>query len=764
MRQRYHLGVLFVHGIGEQAKADGLLMCAEPLLRWMQKALSTSHLHISKVRFGLSGGVDDPAHAVVSVRPAGQAEQRWLLAEGRWAGEVRQPTFFTLAGWMLTTGAWMIVSHFLRQMQSRGGVLSRVGRVLRVAMFALPLVVLNQALVLILTVLAVIPVPRLRAMLSDVLLALTGVLGDTFVFVDNKVQKAAIVSETRRRLKWLSSRCDVIVVLGHSQGAAVAYEALRAAPKQENIRLFITYGGAIAKIHEVEHLSEHSPSEFLLANLAIAATAFGLVALLRVVWRYADNEAAWAGMTWVLMALGSLAMMFYNLSDHRHALKEKIRRLPSCLPRHVRWVDVYATADPIPNGPLFNDCGRLSGAADPLRNSGVSTGDSTRLRGRSVPIVTLRSWLADHTSYWTDSSPFIPLVARQLLKTAGLNDLAGYIASNARQVRKEHAARATWLVRSRWATAAACVVAPIVLSDLLYPIGDVTLQLSAQADVIGSAWVSGLREERLWQPSIGAFAVVGVVALWNLAYTAIWRSWDAASADRLWRANTPGPLRQPNRDRQPSDPEPGWLWPRVRDAFFVACGFLPLAILTFFWWRPDLFVGPGLELRTYRLLGWAAVVFVGLLMAAAMTIGVTDRLASRTARNADRPASSWLDLAFMLVIGGICVVMITPSKTLETAKGVIAGVWGLLLVGACGLLFHARAVEKMGAFWPLGTVAPVAAAGIIAMFDRSDSAGSRILAATGAYFISVAVLAAAVLRWKGLRAVVDEVLRTDPNK
>ena len=101
--------------------------------------------------------------------------------------------------------------------------------------------------------------------------ALADTLGDSFILAASQIQRAAIISHVRRDLEWLISQgCAKIAVIGHSQGAAVSFEALctgvlkkfceskpadsdSSAPQLKETML-ITFGSGLAKLRELERV------------------------------------------------------------------------------------------------------------------------------------------------------------------------------------------------------------------------------------------------------------------------------------------------------------------------------------------------------------------------------------------------------------------------------------------------------------------------------------------------------------------------------
>ena len=58
----------------------------------------------------------------------------------------------------------------------------------------------------------------MRAYVLKVQLKLAGVVGDSYVLLEDPVQRRAILDRVRRDLKWLIQRCRSVVLIAHSPG------------------------------------------------------------------------------------------------------------------------------------------------------------------------------------------------------------------------------------------------------------------------------------------------------------------------------------------------------------------------------------------------------------------------------------------------------------------------------------------------------------------------------------------------------------------
>lgn len=113
--------------------------------------------------------------------------------------------------------------------------------------------------------------------------------------------------------------------------------------------------------------------------------------------------------------------------------------------RPVRWVDLYATFDPVSNGSLFET--PPSYLSPPL--------------GRSVPLDNHGSFFADHTAYWRNGDGFVGLVARELGDFVALAEgpvvttLAPQDSARIELGRLRRRWRVRWLRGARWVLLAA---------------------------------------------------------------------------------------------------------------------------------------------------------------------------------------------------------------------------------------------------------------------------------------------------------------------
>ncbi|HEX9671058.1 MAG TPA: hypothetical protein VGC93_16440, partial [Thermoanaerobaculia bacterium] len=96
------VGILFVHGIGQQTPGETLIAFGEPLVNWVRRWLERRNPgRFEILNSALSEPVlesGEPAHLLLQCEGS-DPSVRWLLAESCWATEFRRPPFGRLAAW-----------------------------------------------------------------------------------------------------------------------------------------------------------------------------------------------------------------------------------------------------------------------------------------------------------------------------------------------------------------------------------------------------------------------------------------------------------------------------------------------------------------------------------------------------------------------------------------------------------------------------------------------------------------------------------------
>ena len=520
-RELRHLGVLFVHGIGDQARGSTLVDFGTPLVDWLDDR-TDGGAGLGKAEIVPEGG--DPASVELVVGPA-ETRQRWLMAESWWAGSFAAPPFADLARWGFAVAPWTFGSHYGERLRAawrkRVSGWRRLTKPLAVAAAFLSLLAalaMSMGVIVALVVLlwvSLIPLQRLRDAISTVQLRIAAFLGDSYVVVARRIEFAAILSKVRHDLNWLAERCARIAVVAHSQGAAMACHVVARDPGKTG--LLLTFGSGLRKLEQQRGLRARPQfvrggtftiAGFLLTCLSpmfvsraigmigkgtqsleevaifLAYPAVGVVLLMAGIWDFLHVEDP-----------ATISEMRQSLSDHK-----------------VSWKDFYASADPVPNGSLAEK------AETP----------------KSVAITNFASVLRDHNGYWENRDVFVTLVGNELLRFAALPDalrvpdarLDDLIVRRNRRVR---ALRTTW-----WIAAIGIATAFVRhRAEWLSLAGWAAYRIQS---AFVKLFVAG--EQQTLEPPglpvwLQTFGLFGLVMLGYALMRGAWHGWNEAEMNRL---------------------------------------------------------------------------------------------------------------------------------------------------------------------------------------------------------------------------------------
>jgi hypothetical protein len=419
------VGVLFVHGIGQPVRGDTLIRFGDPVCRWIKSWLdgakpsksppNEAAAH-SSITFDANDGIlrqrmDDgeaPPRATVQFGATvnGVAHNnKWLLAESRWADAFPTTRFQDLAWWGLLVAPWTSASHYalrIRRLFKSAMAKPAPARIPALLLF-LPLAAwylltsllgscVLLLLILLLLALAIPPIPQVRAFVVRVQRALSSSLGDCYVLIASPIRRAAIIGQVVRDLRWMEARCARLAIIAHSQGGAVAFEALRTrvfAGCDEKRFLLLTFGSGLTKLEELRRSQQHKAWMFYGWG-PIIGLYFILGSLFWSQWPTLQHLTDVDGPT---MFLAGAALWFFC---SLYAIRLKRFAAPEFDPVTqfgvgITWRDYYASADPVPNGPLFDkedEPGYLA----------------------SGEVHNFASMWRDHTTYWTNVDGFVSQV------------------------------------------------------------------------------------------------------------------------------------------------------------------------------------------------------------------------------------------------------------------------------------------------------------------------------------------------------------------
>src|SRR6266487_2674497 len=113
LADRVTLGVLCVHGIGEQRGGDILVTWLDTIVAVINGATrGRVNAIVESADLGSHTGDGEPipAHAVVRIRGDG-VDETWMFAEAWWAETFRAPPFTQLVTWSVRAIPWTIGMH-----------------------------------------------------------------------------------------------------------------------------------------------------------------------------------------------------------------------------------------------------------------------------------------------------------------------------------------------------------------------------------------------------------------------------------------------------------------------------------------------------------------------------------------------------------------------------------------------------------------------------------------------------------------------------
>ena len=451
-------GVVFVHGIGTQAARETLFDWARPVIevlaewrREYDEANPTATIGENPVS---AASVSDPANPWIEVDVpafADRVREQWLFTEAYWAADLRPLSFPSAARYLfkrlpgivrgITNGygrredsrrdritrliaanenstdpeVQMRVSDLRRSLNDRWLIVDALDGVwqYRLVRWALAGVATAVALIVlgVYTALHAIPIDAVRKKV-EIAMADTFIVewfGDLPIILDDQSQSAAVRTRLVERVKWLHDNgCQKVVVVAHSGGTIVSYATL------------LRYDNAAFNVAKLVTLGE----------------------AIKLGWQLEKESRDW---------LPGNSVRGDVKANH-----------PA-----LRWVDVWASYDPAPSGPMAAIDGCPLVAVDRMSDMP----NDPRIHVESRPVTNFMHLGLDHGGYWLNDEGFlIPLIRHIDDPTSDGTDSRFYRDALERTVRTERRRRRVAILLAwRWTALAAgllAVAAAILRSDL----------------------------------------------------------------------------------------------------------------------------------------------------------------------------------------------------------------------------------------------------------------------------------------------------------
>ena len=498
------IGVIFVHGIGNQPPRETLLNWANSIIEVLTAWRRESDEHatadgqigedpVEQAGVETGDGQDDRVWVrlgVPSTDPSHPATT-WLLTEAYWAGQVRAPAFGQALGYLrshigaiikgIASGYGLREDARTKRLadiiasqpepwddRTRGEIdelrasaslrwrwidwLDRIWQYQPVRRVLSGAATLTSVVALaIYAPLRALPIKAIRdrAELASLDAQLVSAFGDLPVLLDDPVQAAIIRSRLADAIRWVRDQgCNEVVLIAHSGGAIVSYSTLLdEAYRDLPVTKLITLGQGLALGWRLEHAT----GPFVAGNPIRG-----------------------------------------DLGDARPGL---------------RWVDFWASYDPAPAGQLI--------AVDGCPLIAVETVDPDKpaspIQVESRPVTNYMHMGLDHDGYWRNDEGFLVPLIRHIDDPTGDGGGSRFYASRLRRaVRIERRRRRVGLLLGwRWASFTAGVLG--VVAGLLPGITP-GVSLATTGDGIATAW-SNIPGHELVSGSIDGFGATIALGL-----------------------------------------------------------------------------------------------------------------------------------------------------------------------------------------------------------------------------------------------------------
>ena len=619
---RYALGVLFVHGIGDQQRGETLGTWSIALTRWLRGWLGGDGRNGPRVdlrrvpvdRVRMTSADDGEGLEAAALRVTiGDKEGHWLLAESWWAQSVTAPRIGAFGSWLARVVPFLAIAQVwphlrynaehlaaLRHGLPRGIVLFPARLIRCVGAFALCLISVPLSAVIVVGVWLILlvlrlPLPGWKERVDKFAVRVAASLGDSYLLVQDPLQYDRMRDTVRNDLGSLARHCAAVAVVAHSQGAAIVHDVLcelaadagHAGPtrlRASRLRVFASVGSGIWKLRRLRDLLYGLQRGVTLAPVwGILVTAGAVLVFLFGALLGAGAQLVVTG----LLAAGGLLLVVLGLratlakveDANPDAFKLDTKRFHP----EFRWVDFWSTSDPVPNGPL------------------VTTPTDGKSEPQTRKIYNLASMLSDHSAYAGNYDQFWPLLVGELFAAdaggdywTAWRDSGEYEVVPVPEAGKEERLeawrqrrnRVQWLMYARVTAAVLAVLAFVTAPAARTSLGQWLLDACTRAALLPDklqqacgtpigqqtdpAWYAGLIERLRHAPTLVGGIVLAALALgvYLLLVRPLWRSWQRATDEIVVH------------QRRPADPS----WRGL--AFKAAALIFSLPVIAAAWFAP----------------------------------------------------------------------------------------------------------------------------------------------------------------------------------
>ena len=493
------IGVVFVHGIGDQRAGLTLISWARPIIRLIGRWTATTPGVEPSIDPVVTSNIDFSGSTFPTVEitvPGGTVgddvheAQHWVLTESWWATRVSPPSIGEMFRWLVPAEMLRIFRGIVHGQATQGSRVWAIIDAVFSALFMVPAVILAVLLYAVSRVLRVIPIGALQnaAFVRGLEFFLVDWFGDVRVLLTDRAQAANIRNRVALSIRALHDYdCDRVVILAHSGGSIVSYMTLTDPSLfgDPNLRVdrLITHGQALS-----------------------------------LAWRLGHATDPWAA--------DQQEDRLYAGDRLRRSLVEVIATDRKALD----WHDFWATHDPAPAGGF--------GSTD----DDVSTPEDCH--GTTTRVFNRMSLRGDHGGYWDNDEEFVLPVVRLIERQDQMTPTRFFPVEPA-QSRAGHREDRVRQLSFAWLAVMITAIAAIPLSIVdarlpgdtgnLEDFGQVAYGIVAWAygsvvSVLGSlvdlptlpGRITGLPAELL-----GIAFMVGLFVIAGRGMVSVWNRWDA---------------------------------------------------------------------------------------------------------------------------------------------------------------------------------------------------------------------------------------------
>lgn len=506
--KEYQLGILLVHGIGVQRSGETLIQWGDALLKTISAATG-GKVQVMAGPAEIANDTGSNTETTVHLT-AGDMQEKWLMVEGWWAEAFMAPTYMELVSWSFRGLPWTFALHFAQNFRKtfrhEKPVVASLLKVKVIIQFlaAMVLAPIFIALLALVLLVGLIPIPQLRSLLLQIQGVLISTVGDSLAFLESPLRAALIRTKVQNGLKRIKEVCDHTVIIAHSQGAAVVLDNLGGIPEQRNgaslkqPEMFalkpdrlITFGAGINKLGDLKSINNlpkdtRSAAPLMVAALLVMVTIVGFfsasvisgkinmteillgvgmyvaslipVILIMLLAVFVQRKVPKEMKHWVTIILAIVILAFIIAVSHytdktnipffginiAFLIAILLISIATLILSEKLGVAITAVENPIGEGQWFD----FYSSADPVPNGETKTTQAGMVR--STMVWNMGSTISDHTTYWSNLDCFVLSVLRICSETAGSfwQDLLP--GKNTIEVQlKQSRWRVIWLQRSK---------------------------------------------------------------------------------------------------------------------------------------------------------------------------------------------------------------------------------------------------------------------------------------------------------------------------